>query len=167
MTDNAETLSPAQRDFITRWGEVGRAWGLPRSAGQVHGLLLSVPEPITAEEISAALNVARSNVSTSLRDLRAMGLIRPAPDPGARREKFEALEDPWQAAAGLAAWRRAREVDPAVAALSCTAKASKGQVAKRLAAYAGMAEAAGNWGSGPALTPPPPPKKKKKKKQSG
>lgn len=170
--------TPDVRAFIERWGEVARAWGLPRAAGRVHGLLLAAPAPLDADDIAAALGIARSSVSTSLKELRALGVVRTAPAAG-RRERFAALDDPWEAAAAIAAHRRARELDPAVAALTDAAGAATGEAAKRLKAYAGLGAAAGAWAGEMAGLPRKPlaalmkagagvadwlPKKKKKKK---
>ena len=105
---------------------------------------------MTADEIVAALGVARSNVSTSMRDLRALGVVRIVPQVGERKELFEALDDPWEAAANVAAARKAREFDPAAEALADAAPALSGAAAKRLKAYANFAELAGNWADGVA-----------------
>ena len=167
--------------FISRWGELGRAWGMPRGAAQVHALLIAADEPMDAETIAARLGIARSNVSTSLRDLRAQGVIRMAQSaPGSRRELFVALDDPFEAAARIAAYRKARELDPATSALRIAAKAApKGAGRSRLAAYADLAEATGDWAEDMSALPKGPlkmmlkigariadllPQKKKKKK---
>ena len=71
----------------------------------------------TAEEIAATLGLARSNVSTSIRELMAWNLIRRVPVKGDRREHFEAETDLWEIAMRIAAVRKEREIDPAVEAL--------------------------------------------------
>ncbi len=167
MNDETFTLTSDARAFITRWGEVGRAWGLPRSAAQVHGLLLIAAAPMTAEDIASALSIARSNVSTSVKELRAMGIIRAAAvSAGDRRERLEALSDPAEAAANLAAWRRAREIDPAIATLTAAAKSAKGEVSTRLSAYAEAARRLSAPADEPTVEDASPAPKKKKKKKS-
>ena len=132
--------------FLTRWADVGRNWGLPRGAARIHALLLAADAPMDAEEIAARAGVARSNASTSLKELRSLGVVRAAPAAGGRRELFEALDDPWEAAANIAAARKAREYDPAVVALSDAAEAApEGAGKARLAAYAELARSAGDW----------------------
>ena len=74
-------LSNAMREFILHWGEMGSRWGVNRTVAQVHALLYLSTEPLTAEDISEALSVARSNVSTSLRELQNWQLVHvDAPD---------------------------------------------------------------------------------------
>ncbi len=68
------SLSPVTRKFVLHWGEMGTRWGVNRTVAQVHALLYLSPKPLNAEEISKTLSVARSNVSTSLRELESWGL---------------------------------------------------------------------------------------------
>lgn len=137
--------APALDAFVLSWGDLGRIWGMPRSAGRIHGLLLAADEPMSAEEIADALSLARSNVSTSLRELRNLGVIQPAAALGDRAERFAALEDPMAAARAIAAARRTREFDPATSALRAAADAASGPAAARLEAYAALAEKTAAW----------------------
>ena len=74
MIDASKSLSPAAQKFILHWGEMGTRWGINRTVAQVHALLFLSDRPIAAEEIAQTLSVARSNVSTSLRELQAGAL---------------------------------------------------------------------------------------------
>src|SRR5712692_456730 len=69
-------LSPARQKFILHWGEMGTRWGVNRTVAQIHALLYLSADPLPAEEISTTLGVARSTVSTSLRELEGWGIIR-------------------------------------------------------------------------------------------
>ena len=69
--------------------------------------------------------MARSNVSNSLKELLAWNLIRRVPILGDRRDHFEAETDIWEVAARIAAGRKEREIDPALAALrACVSEAA-------------------------------------------
>ncbi len=154
-------LPPARRAFILRWGEVARGLGLTKSGGQVWALILSAESPLSAAEIAEALSIARSNVSAALKELRGFGLVRSAPAPGERQERFAAPDAPEEAAAALLSAFRARVSEPAAAALSAL------EGAPRLAAYAGYMAALGpalEAALAPAAAQADPPKKKKKKK---
>jgi len=63
------------------------------------------------------LEMARSNVSNSIRELLSWNLIRRVPIMGDRRDHYEAETDIWEVAARIAAGRKVREIDPAVEAL--------------------------------------------------
>lgn len=114
---------PVQR-FIVHWGEMGSRWGINRSVAQIHALLYVSPEPLTADDIAQALGVARSNVSTSLRELQTWGLVRVAHALGDRRDHFQAENDVWEMFRIILEGRKRREVDPAVERLrECVAGA--------------------------------------------
>lgn len=119
-------LAPALERFILHWGDMGSQWGVNRTVAQIHALLYVSERPLTAEEIAAALGVARSNVSNSIRELLAWNLIRRVPVKGERRDHFEAECDIWELISRIAAGRKAREIDPALAALrACVADAEQ------------------------------------------
>jgi DNA-binding transcriptional regulator GbsR (MarR family) len=118
-------LSPALEQFVLQWGDMGGKWGVNRSVAQIHALLYVSERPLTAEEIADCLGLARSNVSNSIKELQAWNLIRRVPMRGDRREHFEAETDPWEMFARIAAGRKEREIDPAIAALrACGAAAT-------------------------------------------
>ena len=129
MTENTEKtvkLPAAVERFVLHWGDMGSQWGVNRSVSQIHALLYLSERPLTAEEIAATLGLARSNVSNSIRELMAWSLIRRVPVKGDRREHFEAETDVWEIAMRIAAVRKERELDPAVAALrACVADAQR------------------------------------------
>src|SRR5213080_4808321 len=110
-------LSSVQQKFILHWGEMGTRWGINRTVAQVHALLYLSPRPLHAEEIAATLSVARSNVSTSLRELQGWGIIRVVHLLGDRRDHFESLKDVWELFRTIVEERRKREADPTLAML--------------------------------------------------
>ncbi len=102
---------------MLHWGDLGGQWGVNRSVSQIHALLYLADQPLTAEDIASALGLARSNVSTSLKELMAWNLVRRVPIKGDRREHFEAVTDLWEMLLRISAMRKEREIDPAIAAL--------------------------------------------------
>jgi DNA-binding transcriptional regulator GbsR (MarR family) len=118
-------LPAAIEQFVLQWGDMGGKWGVNRSVAQIHALLYVCERPLTAEDIADHLGLARSNVSNSIKELQAWNLIRRVPVRGDRREHFEAEADPWEMFARIAAGRKEREIDPAIAALrACRAAAA-------------------------------------------
>ncbi len=67
-------LTRAMERYVVHWGEMGTRWGVNRSVAQIHALLYLAAKPLTAEEIAETLSIARSNVSTSLKELQGWGL---------------------------------------------------------------------------------------------
>src|SRR5205807_9896537 len=85
-------LTPVAHKFILHWGEMGTRWGINRTVAQVHALLYLSPRPVPADEIAATLSVARSNVSTSLRELQGWGVVRVVHVVGERRDHVEPIK---------------------------------------------------------------------------
>src|ERR1700690_2666781 len=90
------TLTGVQKGYILQWGEMGTRWGINRTVAQIHALLFLSPRPLTAEEIAETLAVARSNVSTSLRELQGWRIVRGVSVLGDRRQHFESMKDLWE-----------------------------------------------------------------------
>lgn len=110
-------LTAAEKRFVLHWGEMGTKWGINRTVAQVHALLFLAPEPRNAEQIQEILGVARSNVSTSLKELQGWGIVRLVHLPGDRRDHFESLKDVWEMFRIVAEERKRREIDPTIAML--------------------------------------------------
>ncbi len=118
-------LTPAQNKFILHWGEMGTKWGINRTVAQVHALLFVTEDPLNAEQIAQTLSVARSNVSTSLRELQSWGLVRIEHRLGDRKDHYATFEDVWEMYRVVAAQRKAREIDPTIEILrQCVAESS-------------------------------------------
>lgn len=107
-------LTPIQQQFVLHWGEMGTRWGINRTVAQIHALLILAPQPLPADEIATTLNVARSNVSTSVRELESWGLVRPVHVLGDRREHYEALKDVFEMFRIIVEQRKRRELDPTI-----------------------------------------------------
>ena len=117
-------LSSAMQTFIRHWGEMGSRWSVNRSVSQIHALLYLADRPLPADEIVETLGIARSNVSTSLKELQSFSLVELIHVTGDRRDHFAAKKDPWEMLLAIMEERKRREIDPALAMLqSCVADA--------------------------------------------
>ena len=123
-------LSPVQQKFILHWGEMGTRWGVNRTVAQVHALLYVSPQPLNADDIVEALTVARSNVSTSLKELQGWGIVKLVHVVGDKRDHFESLKDVWELFRVVMDERKKREFDPTMRMLhDCLAEAAKDKAA--------------------------------------
>jgi len=144
-------LSPVVQKFILHWGEMGTRWGVNRTVAQIHALLYLSPQPLHAEEIAETLAVARSNVSTSLRELQAWGLVKVVHLLGDRRDHFQAMSDVWEMFQVILEGRKRREVDPTLAVLrECVAEGQESgqldpQARARLLEMLGFFEMTTSW----------------------
>ncbi len=122
-----ERLNESARRLILHWGELGTRWGLNRSVAQIHALLFLSAKPLPAEEIVSLLSLARSNVSSSLRELQGWGIVRVVHHLGDRRDHFESLKDVWEMFYIILEERKRREVDPTLAVLrECATRFGEG-----------------------------------------
>ena len=118
MTDKTSGgLTPIHQKFILHWGEMGARWGINRTVAQIHALLYLSPRPMHAEEIASTLGVARSNVSTSLRELQGWGIVRVTHLLGDRRDHFESMKNVWEMFRIIVDERKKREADPVLTML--------------------------------------------------
>jgi len=105
-------LPEAREKFIKAWGKLGSGWGINRTMAQVHALLLIAPDPLSSEDIMAALKISRGNANMNLRELINWGLVEKDHKAGERREFFIAEKDIWKVAIQIAGERRKRELEP-------------------------------------------------------
>jgi DNA-binding transcriptional regulator GbsR (MarR family) len=113
-----DPLSPISRRFVLHWGEMGSRWGVNRTVSQIHALLFLGGRPMHADEIAEILQVARSNVSTSLRELINLRLVSVVHRLGDRRDHFETSTDVWTLFRTVVRERKAREFDPTLDVLA-------------------------------------------------
>src|SRR3984885_13375984 len=110
-------LTGSTKQFILHWGEMGTRWGVNRTVAQVHALLYLSPESLTAEEIAETLSVARSNVSTSLKELQNWNLVQADSRIGDRRDFFSTSGDVWALFLTVIEQRVDREIVPTLTRL--------------------------------------------------
>ena len=120
-------LSAVQQKFVLHWGEMGTRWGINRTVAQIHALLYISAEPLNAEDIAETLTVARSNVSTSLKELQSWRIVKLVHVLGDKRDHFESMRDPWEMFRMVLDERKRREIDPTLVVLrECIEDAERG-----------------------------------------
>ena len=116
-------MTPAVEKYVLHWGEMGTRWGTNRTVAQIQALLYLSPKPLHADEIVDLLSVARSNVSTSIRELQSYGLVRMTHVLGDRRDYFESIYEVWELFRVIIEQRKQRELNPTLAMLKgCAAE---------------------------------------------
>jgi DNA-binding transcriptional regulator GbsR (MarR family) len=124
-TERSE-LQAARDEFVSQWGAIGSAWGINRTMAQIHALLITVPHPLSTDEIMEDLKISRGNAHGNLRELVSWGLVRSVVRKGERKEYFEAEKDVWKMFCIVIRERRRRELRPAMAVLEQCAERTKG-----------------------------------------
>ena len=115
--------------FINEWGLLATAWGVSPLLGRIHGLLLLMGRPMTAEEVCERLDISRASASVQLNAILGWGLARRMYLPSDRRQHYLAEPEPWTWFRRAVRVRKEREFDPVIAGLN-EAAAEAHQVAQ-------------------------------------
>lgn len=110
-------LSKVAESFIQHFGEMGSRWGMNKTVGQICAVMMINKEPLNADQIGECLNLSRSNVSISLKELHSWNLLIPVQINGDRKDYFTVSKDLWEIAGTLIEERRKREIDPTLSKL--------------------------------------------------
>lgn len=89
----APALSLARAEMIDTSAKVALMLGLPKSTGQIYGLIYLSAEPLALEVIADRLSISKASVSTGVRELVAWHVVRQVFVAGDRRDYYEAEAD--------------------------------------------------------------------------
>ncbi|MHB8521265.1 MAG: GbsR/MarR family transcriptional regulator [Limisphaerales bacterium] len=84
-----EIRSKARRDMVEASGRLYQLLGLPRSTGQIYGLLYFSAVPLSLDDLADLLGISKASASTGTRQLVSWGALRQVWVPGQRRDYFE------------------------------------------------------------------------------
>lgn len=110
-------LSEGKQQFVEEWGKLSVNWGVNKTMGQIHALLLVTNKCICCETIMDHLSLSRGNVNTNLRSLVEWGLVHKKNVDGQRKEFFSAEKDIWKAFKQIIKHRKKKELEPLVSLL--------------------------------------------------
>lgn len=109
--------SEEQQAIVYHFGEMGSRWGFNRTVGQMLGLIVLSPSPLTAEEVGQSLQISRGNVSMAAKELQSWQLIRVHREPGDRKDYYCANGTIWELAQQVMTERSKREISPTLSLL--------------------------------------------------
>lgn len=107
-------FSEAKQQFIATWGELGCTWGICRTMGQIHALLLISPEPMCADQIKEELEISGGNANMNLRALIDWGIVYKRSKPGERKDYYIAEKDLWSIFKKTLLKRKQKELSPMI-----------------------------------------------------
>ena len=85
--------SKAKMEVVEAFGRVAQLIGLPRSTGQIYGLLQFSVEPLCLDDIASILDLSKGSCSTGTRELCSLRAIRQVWVPGDRKDFFQVEPD--------------------------------------------------------------------------
>ena len=91
MLNEADKLGNDQADFVEAMGRLMAQFGAPLTAGRLYGYLLLAADPVSLDQMTAALEISKSGASTAARLLELYGLANRTGERGSRRVRYEAV----------------------------------------------------------------------------
>lgn len=88
-----KTLSRTRLDMIEAGGRLCQLLGLPRSTGQIYGLLYLSLDSLSLDDMVELLGISKASASLGTRQLASWGAIRQVWKQGDRRDYFEVVAD--------------------------------------------------------------------------
>lgn len=89
----AAELSSLERQVIDVFVDGVKVLGLPRSVGEIYGLLFVSREPLALDDLVARLGISKGSASQGLRTLKGLGAVQDCEVEGTRRAHYEAASD--------------------------------------------------------------------------
>ena len=90
LSEKIEGLDEWESAVIDLFLNAASSFGLPKSYGQIYGLLFCRDEPLAMDEVMNLLQISKGSASQGLRALRQLGAISSTFAPGDRKERFVA-----------------------------------------------------------------------------
>lgn len=90
MNTATTELSPVEQGTLEVLVDAVRALGLPRSVGEIYGILYLSPEPLCMDDIVRKLGISIGSASQGLRQLRAFKAVRTVYIQGQRKDYYAA-----------------------------------------------------------------------------
>jgi DNA-binding transcriptional regulator GbsR (MarR family) len=107
-------------EFIEGLSGISQFWGLPKGMGAIFAVLYLSPAPLSLDELVAQSGLTKGAISTNVRALTRMGLVRPVTRLGDRKDYYEAETDFYRAIRAILKERQSGEFDRAVVSVTTT-----------------------------------------------
>ena len=85
--------SKSRHHMVESGARLCQLLGLPRSTGEIYGLLFLSPHPLTLDDMAESLGISKASASTGTRHLISWGAIKQVWLAGERRDYFEVVAD--------------------------------------------------------------------------
>ena len=115
----AADLQIVHDSMLDGLGQLADYFGFSKVMGQLYGTLLLSAEPLSLDDMMARLDISKASVSTNMRSLEHMGMVRQAWVRGGsgRRKYYQAETDFWQIFSNVMSGREMRDMQRALAVM--------------------------------------------------
>lgn len=94
-------LSEFEKEMIDLFVRIAGVMSLPRSVGELYGILFVSPEPMCIDDLMKKLKISKGSTSQGLKILRSFGAVTPVYIEGDRRDFFTAEAEVRKIVAGF------------------------------------------------------------------
>lgn len=112
------SIEEAKEHFVQGVSRIAHFWGLPKAMGAIFGVVYLSDEPMTLDELVRQVGVSKGAVSTNIRGLERLGLVRKKIVLGDRKDYYVAESDFWKIAKGILREREKNEFNRAIMSVS-------------------------------------------------
>ena len=109
-----EQLTQLRKDFTEGLSQISKFWGFPKGMGAIFAVLYLSPDPLSLDELVEQTGLTKGAISTNVRALARMGLVRPSTKLGDRKDYYEAETDFYKSIRAILKERQNSEFDSAV-----------------------------------------------------
>lgn len=112
------TLQNVNTSIMDGMGQLASYFGFSKVMGQLFGTLLLSPDPLSLDDMVERLSISKASVSTNMRTLEHMGIVREVWVKDDRRKFYKAESDFWRILSNILTSRELRDVNQALRVLS-------------------------------------------------
>ena len=116
LANDLEIVHDSMLDGLSQLADY---FGFSKVMGQLYGSLLLSAEPLSLDDMMARLGISKASVSTNIRSLEHMGMVRQVWVRGGsgRRKYYQAETDFWQIFSNFLSGRELRDLEHALSVM--------------------------------------------------
>lgn len=116
------TLQRVNNSVLEGMGQLASYFGFNKVMGQLFGALLLSPVALSLDDLMELLGISKASVSTNMRTLERMGVVREVWVKDDRRKYYRAESDFWRILTNVLSSRELRDVNQALRVLEDNAE---------------------------------------------
>lgn len=114
----SEHFKPTRDCFIEGMSRIAQFWGMPKALGAIYGAVYLSAEPLSLDDLVVQAQVSKGAVSTHIRALERLQMVRREFKRGDRKDYYVAEPDLWRVVKGVLEQRRKTEFGSALGSVS-------------------------------------------------
>ena len=104
--------------FIESWGELSCSWGMSKTLGHIHAILLLSPNSMAVKDISSEVDISEHCTKTHLKTLEEWKIVSKEKGSICNKCVYTAEKNVWKVFQNIVENRKKKELEPLLALLS-------------------------------------------------